>query len=73
MGTRLHKLMVTRPVFHWLEPPASDSGWFTVSDMKAIGKIQRSDVYVWARSVWDAWHQHHETIRGWIASAKILS
>lgn len=72
MGTRLHKLMVTRPVFHWLEPPEPDSGWLTVSDMKAAGKFELSDVYAWARSVWGEWHQHHETIRRWISAAKIL-
>lgn len=73
MGTRLHKLMVRRPVFHWLESPKPDSDWLNVLDMKALGEIRRADVYVWARGVWAAWHPHHDTIRGWISAAEIRS
>ena len=73
MGTRLHKLMVRRPDFHWLESPGPDSDWLTVLEMKALSEIRRADVYAWARSVWTAWHPHHDTIRGWISAAEIRS
>lgn len=73
LGTKLHKYMVTRPVFHWLEPPPPDSDWLTVGDMRAIEQIRRTEVYRWAAGVWAAWKEHHDTIRGWIAAAAVRS
>jgi uncharacterized protein DUF5946 len=66
-GPRLHKLMVERPIFHWLEPPSS-RGDLTVVDVHtaadASGHI--AAVRAWAGSAWEAWRPHHATVRGWL-------
>lgn len=66
-GPRLHKQMVERPVFHWLEPPPS-RGDVTVADVHeaidAAGHIIAAKT--WARSAWGAWRPHHATVRGWL-------
>ncbi|MDQ3531263.1 MAG: DUF5946 family protein [Actinomycetota bacterium] len=66
-GPRLHKRMVNRPNFHWLEPPRL-SGRMTVADVLPAGDAQEHSalVRVWARDVWDAWGVHHQVVRGWI-------
>ncbi len=54
--------------FAWLEPPPS-TGEVTVLDVLRVAEpdehIRR--VREWARSVWEAWSPHHETIRSWAA------
>ncbi len=53
--------------FPWLEPPASQ-GEVTVLDVldardlaEHVARVER-----WARSVWDAWSAHHDTVRRWL-------
>lgn len=52
--------------FVWLDPPAS-LGEVTVLDVRQArnpaehaGLVER-----WARSIWEAWSPHHETVRRW--------
>ena len=51
----------------WLEPPAS-FGTITAADVAEDLSIEehKSLVRAWARSSWDAWSEHHDTIRGWL-------
>ena len=67
-GPKLHRRMVARPTFTWLEPPA-DRGGVTVA---ALLDASTSAAYVeaawaWAGETWRAWQAHHDTVRGWIA------
>lgn len=50
--------------FVWLDPPAS-LGEVTVLDvLEAKDPAEHAErVRQWARSVWDAWSPHHETVR----------
>ena len=50
----------------WLDPPSSLGG-MTILDVRDArdpdehaGRVGR-----WARSVWEAWSPHHETVRRW--------
>jgi hypothetical protein len=66
-GPLLHKQMLERPAFRWLDPPL-DRGDVTVAQVRAAsdtaGHIAAAEA--WARSAWEAWARHHETIRGWL-------
>lgn len=66
-GPELHKRLVNRPAFHWLEPPRVP-GRMTVADVLTAGDPQEHTelVRAWARDVWDAWAAHHPVVRGWI-------
>ena len=66
-GPRLHRLMVERPVFHWLEPPRT-RGTVTVLDVIATsnGDSHIAKVNEWGRSAWNAWSAHHDTVRSWL-------
>jgi uncharacterized protein DUF5946 len=67
LGTRLHRCMVERPVFHRLRPP-EQRGCLTCLDVPTSGPAStaRSSVYAWAQHTWDAWAVHHDTVRGWL-------
>lgn len=67
LGTRLHRRMVDRPVFHQLEPPAS-RGQRTMLDvpLAAEASTARAATYAWAEDVWAAWVSHHQTVRTWV-------
>jgi hypothetical protein len=67
-GPRLHKAMVERPVFTWLEPPPS-RGSFTIRDVAQAPTREQyeSIVWRWARDVWQVWSAHHDTVRSWLA------
>jgi hypothetical protein len=67
LGTRLHRRMVDRPVFHQLELPPS-RGRLTMLDVPLIAdpKMARGAAYAWAEDVWTACAAHHQTVRGWI-------
>ena len=67
-GPRLHKRMVARPAFAWLEPPAHRGA----AAAHALAESPTPAAYVdgawaFARDVWRAWAPHHATVRGWIA------
>jgi len=66
-GPRLHQQMIEANVFSWLTPPPS-RGSITVLDVLATtgaaGHVTATRM--WARSAWDAWCAHHETVRHWL-------
>jgi Family of unknown function (DUF5946) len=69
-GPKLHKRLVGRVPFHWLEPPRPN-GRITVADVvraRTPAEHERA-VEAWARDVWAAWEPHHPTIRRWIEQA----
>lgn len=52
--------------FHWLEPPASRGRVTVVEVLEADdATAHREAVRRWARSVWEAWGDHHPTVRSW--------
>ncbi len=55
-----------RDEFGWLDPP-ENLGAVTVVDVaRATDAADHQDrVRRWARSAWDAWAAHHDTIIGW--------
>ncbi len=67
LGTRLHRRMVDRPVFHQLEAPPA-RGRLTMLDVPLEGDAAgaRAAAYAWARDVWTAWETHHPTVREWV-------
>ncbi|MGB3543449.1 DUF5946 family protein [Rubrivirga sp.] len=58
--------------FGWLEPPES-LGSVTVSHVVTAASLDdhRAAVHTWSRSVWEAWHGHHGTVRAWARSLPI--
>ena len=52
--------------FHWLEPPL-DLGPLTIADVDSAAGIEEhvSMVRRWAAQMWEAWSQHHATVRSW--------
>ena len=56
--------------FRWLEPPRS-RGRFTVADVLAANGAEEHlrAVELWAKSCWQAWSEHHATIRSWLPTA----
>lgn len=58
--------------FGWLDPPAS-LGDLTVADVVGAGgdDEHRAAVAAWARSVWEAWAPHHDTVREWAGALRI--
>ena len=52
--------------FYWLEPPTS-SGPLTIVDIAQISdeKVSVDLIKQWATTTWEAWSQHHQTIRKW--------
>jgi hypothetical protein len=69
-GPRLHKQMIEWPAFGWLEPPQS-RGEITVANVHAAASTtdRIAATKAWARSAWEAWSPHHETVRGWLDSS----
>jgi hypothetical protein len=60
------RVVVDLTAFHWLEPPSLE-GQRTVADVAGARNLREHQARVkwWARSVWEAWSDHHETIRRW--------
>jgi hypothetical protein len=63
-GIRAKQILLAHdPIFEWLEPPA-DPGAVTVVDLARIGGGEPGLVVRrWAAAVWDAWSDHHASIR----------
>ena len=53
--------------FTRLEPPES-MGEITVADVVRAASVDehRAAVREWARSAWEAWSEHHPTVRSWL-------
>ena len=60
------RVAVRKSDFVWLAPPSSP-GEITVVDVQAAASPEAhlERAHDWARSVWDAWSEHHETVRRW--------
>jgi hypothetical protein len=56
--------------FSWLEPP-ENRGDITVIDVAGAHDLEEHTELVrdWARSVWEAWEQHHSTLEQWTQRA----
>ncbi len=66
-GPKLHKRMVERPAFHWLEPPQPNGNMTIANVLPAEDLVAHQRlVTAWARGVWKAWTPHHATVRAWI-------
>ena len=67
-GPKLHRRMVARPVFAWLEPPP-ERGGVTVASLlgSSTGAAYVDTAWAWARETWRAWQAHHDVVRAWIA------
>lgn len=66
-GPKLHRRMVRRPVFEWLDPPAMDDRMKVVDVLPACSPSEHERlVHAWAREVWEAWSPHHDTVRRWV-------
>ncbi len=66
-GPAMHKRIVGRPAFEWLEPPAFDgrmkaNDLLAATDATAHLELVRS----WAADTWNAWAPHHPRVRGWL-------
>ena len=73
-GPALHRRMVGRVEFAWLEPPSFDGRLTVLHPLAAKSATgHREAVSDWARDVWDAWSVHHPTVRGWLATAAVSS
>ena len=66
-GPRLHRRIVERPSFDWLDPPPME-GRMTVLDVVSAQRPREHQrlVRAWAEDVWQAWAPHHQVVRGWI-------
>jgi hypothetical protein len=65
-----NRVLATSTPFVWLPPPAPN-GAMTVRDVLASEDREGHCELVehWARSVWDAWALHQETVRDWVEPA----
>jgi len=72
LGTKLHRRMVDRPVFHRLTPPTY-RGRSTVLDVPIDtgASTARTAAFEWARDVWAAWRANHPTVRRWIGESSL--
>jgi len=53
--------------FPWLPPPASFGPLTVKNVLEADGAAEHTAaVQLWAKSVWQAWADHHLTVRGWL-------
>jgi hypothetical protein len=66
-GPLLHRRLVKRPAWEWLEPP-QPNGAMTVADVLTAMSAEdhRRLVGDWATDVWATWHVHHELVRMWV-------
>ncbi len=62
----LQRMAGNKEVFEWLEPPTS-LGPVTVNDVRAATSPDEHAQAVtrWAQSVWQAWSEHHPSVRKW--------
>jgi hypothetical protein len=65
-----NRVAASEPGFAWLNPPGAN-GALNVKDVLALRKEMRhcEAIEAWARSVWEAWEIHHQTVAGWVEGA----
>lgn len=67
LGTRLHRRMVDRPVFHQLKPPAIARAAHAPGRAAQRRPGDRTTRRIrLAEDVWTAWVAHHQTVRDWV-------
>lgn len=66
VGRELGRVVAHPSDFRWLTPPPA-GGALTVLDVAGAADLRDHEARVerWARSVWETWSDHHETIRRW--------
>lgn len=66
VGRELGRVVADPSAFHWIEPP-QPGGQLTIVDVMGSRTLREHVARVerWARSVWEAWADHHELIRAW--------
>ncbi|HSH46652.1 MAG TPA: DUF5946 family protein [Longimicrobiales bacterium] len=66
VGRELGRVVSNVSELHQLEPPPAES-WLTIVDVAGARDLREHamKVHRWAQSVWEAWAQHHDTIRAW--------
>lgn len=72
VGTRLHKRMVERPVFHRLRRPDGGSArmlGFRHVPLGGSPETARARAYEWARSAWASWGPQQNVVRGWLETS----
>lgn len=75
LGTRLHRQMVQRPAFGWLErPKAPSDNLLAVDHVPLDGPVglARERATAWARTVWAWWSPQHEVVEGWLRTSGLL-
>ncbi|HAJ75028.1 MAG TPA: hypothetical protein DCM64_01090 [Gammaproteobacteria bacterium] len=67
----LQKFASHKAQFFWLEPP-SKPGEITVVEVLAgtDAKSHLAMVKRWALSTWEAWQQHHDQVKAWLANCE---
>jgi hypothetical protein len=62
----LGRLVADHSALRWLEPPPP-GGALTILDVRGAHDLRdhTSRVQRWARSVWESWSDHHDTVRQW--------
>lgn len=69
-GPTLHKRIVKRPAFAWLDPPAMEGRLTILHVLEAEDpSAHERAVREWAADVWDAWGPHHYTVRRWLRTS----
>jgi hypothetical protein len=66
ISQEIGRLVAHPTAFRWLEPP-SPEGQVTIVDVRGADTLREHNarVHRWALSVWEAWSDHHETVRRW--------
>lgn len=67
ISQEIGRLVADPSAFRWLDPPAP-LGQTTIVDVSEATSLRdhTSRVRRWALSVWEAWSDHHPTIRRWV-------
>jgi hypothetical protein len=65
-----NRVAAGNPGFRWLDPPQTNRA-LTIRDVFEIRRELRhcDAVQAWARSVWETWEPHHDTVRHWVEEA----
>lgn len=73
-ATELLGKAVANVNFTWLEPPASMGPLTVLSVLSAVDLSEHKlAVKQWAASAWQAWADHHDTIRKWAEQASEIT
>jgi hypothetical protein len=67
-------ITVHKNEFMYLDPLPDFSGTLNVLNVARAGNLDEHKLVVerWAKSVWNAWEVHHDTIKGFVTKHDIL-